>query len=215
MNTADTYITQPAAERVLAENISFDDFLRQYDGQRVEWHAGKVVQAVTNNEQHQRILGFLYRLLSFYLELSERGDVYLAGLPMYIREDVSAREPDLMVILQANTSRIKDRYLQGPADVAVEIVSPGSTTLDRGVKLMEYEAFGVPEYWLIDPLRSEVSFYHLPPGENSHYQRLERASDGYLASQVLPEFRLKPGVLWQEPLPDGLAILEMAKAMLL
>jgi Uma2 family endonuclease len=205
---------QPDTEQILAEDIAFADFLTQYNGQRVEWHAGKVIQKVTNNEQHQRILGFLYRLLSFYLELSERGSVYLAGLPMYISDDVPAREPELLVVLNEHQDRIKEQYLDGAADIAVEVVSPGSTTLDRGVKLTEYESAGVPEYWLIDPLRREVAFYYLSSDERSHYQRIEPGADGLLVSHVLPNFTLKPNTLWMTPLPAGTKILEMAKTML-
>ena len=43
--------------------------------------------------------------------------------------------------------RLTDSHLSGPADLAVEIVSPDSLGRDRGDKFAEYGAAGIPEYW--------------------------------------------------------------------
>lgn len=199
------------AQPIIAENVPFKAFLVTYEGQRVEWHAGKVVKQVTNNTTHNLIQGFLYLLLNFYLEFTVSGKVLLAGIPMYISDDQPAREPDLMVVLNANLERLKAQYLDGPADLVVEIVSPGTGHVDRGAKFEEYERAGVGEYWLIDPLREDVWVYHL--GEKGHYQRIEPDANKRLASIVLPGFVLDPAVFWQEELPSGMAIVEMAQAM--
>ena len=45
--------------------------------------------------------------------------------------------------------RVHRTYLDGPADLVVEIVSPESAGRDRGEKYYEYEAAGIPEYWLL------------------------------------------------------------------
>jgi Uma2 family endonuclease len=50
------------------------------------------------------------------------GEVLLAGVPMYISDQQPAREPDLLIVLNANRQRIKANYLAGPADLVVEIV---------------------------------------------------------------------------------------------
>ena len=50
-------------------------------------------------------------------------------------------------------------YLDGPADVVVEIISPESRLRDRGEKFAEYEMGGVREYWLIDSERHEADWY--------------------------------------------------------
>ena len=49
--------------------------------------------------------------------------------------------------------------MDGPADVVIEIISTGSRSTDRRTKFAEYEQLGVPEYWLIDPLRRQAEFY--------------------------------------------------------
>ena len=95
--------------------------------------------------------------------------------------------------------RVKGAYLDGPADLVVEIVSPESDERDRGEKLREYEAGGVLEYWLADPLRQAASFHRLGPDGRYHAGSLD--ADGFYHSAVLPGFRLRAAWLWQRPLP--------------
>lgn len=39
----------------------------------------------------------------------------------------------------------------GPADLVVEILSPGTARRDLTTKRKDYETFGVREYWIVDP----------------------------------------------------------------
>lgn len=196
---------------ILAQNLSFEDYVVQYEGQSTEWHAGKVVQKVSNNTQHQLILGFLYTVMTLYLSSKQSGEVYLAGLPMYISDDVPAREPDLMVVLKHHSDNVKSNRLEGPADIAVEIVSPGSGTDDRATKLFEYEKAGVPEYWLIDPIRKEASIYIF---DNDKYVRHPEDDKKRLQSTILGGFVLDATILWQDNLPQGFEVLPLVEAML-
>lgn len=192
--------------------LTFDDFLTQYNSQQVEWHMGEVIAKVTNNTRHNAIMGFLFQLLNLFLDINGIGKVILAGVPMYLGDDKPAREPDLMVILNDNLPNLKEKYFAGAVDIAVEIVSPGSVTIDRGAKFIEFEQAGVREYWLIDPLRQEAIFYHL--NDEGYYKRLDLNEDGELVSQVLTGFALDPNILWQEQLPEGMAVVKMAQALI-
>lgn len=208
----DQFYPEIQEQITLAEGISFEDYLVQYEGQNTEWHAGKVVQKVSNNSRHQIILLFLSTLLTLYLSSKKTGKVFLAGLPMYINDNVPAREPDLIVMLTSQLERIKRSRLEGPADIAVEVVSPGSGTEDRATKLFEYEDAGVTEYWLIDPIRKEASIYVL--NDEGKYERHPEDSQNRLQSTVLDGFVLDATILWQDELPEGIEILPMVEAML-
>ena len=120
---------------------------------------------------------------------------------MKLAESQSAREPDLMVVFKERTSIIKRTSIEGPADLVVEVVSPESDERDHGIKLIEYEAGGVPEYWLVDPLRRTMTIYALN-ADTKRYGYTQTDIRGRLVSQVLPNFALDPRLLWQEPLPD-------------
>jgi Uma2 family endonuclease len=116
-----------------------------------------------------------------------------------------------MVVLKTNYARIKPTYLDGPADIVVEIVSPGSDSVDHGDKLVEYESAGVPEYWLIDHRRKDTLIYVLDP--EGRYRRLDPDDKGRLVSSLLPGFALDPAILWRDDLPEGPALIELVQAM--
>ncbi len=200
------------APKILEENVPFADFLERYEGQRVEWHAGAVIEKMSNNTTHNIILLFFAQLLGFYLDMKGLGRVILAGVPMFIRDDQPAREPDLLVVLNEHAERITPQYVNGAADLVVEIISPATGHVDRGEKFTEYEAAGVREYWIIDPQRHEVLLY--VSNEAGLYQRQEVTADGKFASIVLPGFSVDPAVLWQEEVPQGMAIVQMVQGMI-
>src|SRR5438105_423494 len=111
----------------LQEKLSFQDYLKAYDsieGARTEWVAGEVaVYATSNNIRHQRLVLFLASLLDSLLRAKQAGEALLAGIPMYLGDDKPAREPDVLVVLAEHRERLKATYLDGVADVVIEVVS--------------------------------------------------------------------------------------------
>jgi Uma2 family endonuclease len=166
---------------------------------------------MSNNTHHQDILRFLAVLFDLFLSSRALGKLLLAGVPMYLGTDKPAREPDLMIVLNDHVSRIQATYLNGSADIAVEVVSPESDEPDHGAKLIEYEAAGVSEYWLIDPIRTQADIYVLD--SNQHYRRLSPDADGQLHSVVLPGLSLYPRLLWQDNLPGATEIVLLVEQM--
>ena len=60
-----------------------------------------------------------------------------------------------------------------PPDLAVEVLSRSTETRDRGRKMQTFARFGVPEYWIVDPVANTLEIYVL---EGSGY-RLAGAYD--------------------------------------
>jgi Uma2 family endonuclease len=156
-------------------------------------------------DDHQFILGFIYRLIMEIVDEYQLGAVYLAPFVMHLPSRPSGREPDLCFVSTANLVHATPTYIDGPADLVVEIVSPDSVTRDRRDKLAEYQAAGVPEYWLINPLRKEARFYLL--GDDGTYQLTVLDEHGIYTSRALPGFRMRVSWLWQTPLPTRAAAL--------
>jgi Uma2 family endonuclease len=205
--------------QVDGETISFEDFLKKYDGVRAEWIVGRVEVHVTNNVAHQMILLFLSGVLNTYLEFRTIGKLLLAGIVMYLGEDRPGREPDLMVVLNEHLDRIHSTRLNGTADIAIEIVSPESVERDYGKKFIEYEEAGVSEYWLFDPLRQVADIYVLTEVEEEgktvyRYFRAKPDEAGHIKSTLLPDFALDPTILWRDELPGGKTIYEMVQNMI-
>ena len=179
---------------------TFEQFLAWCgEDTRAEWVDGEIVLMSPARLDHQDVLRFIARLVSAFVEAHGLGFVYFAPVVMRLPTRPSGREPDLLFVASQHADRLRDTYVDGPADLVVEIVSPDSEERDRVEKLSEYEAAGIAEYWLVDLPRREAVFYRL--GEDGRYRSTALDSDGSYRSRVLPEFRLRVAWLWQRPLP--------------
>lgn len=184
--------------------LSYDDFLRVVpEGRNLEWVDGEVIAMSPVSSRHQQIAGFLIALFQHYVEHRRAGIVRFA--PFQMKLDRSGREPDVMYIAEEHRDRLKRNHLLGPADLVVEIVSPESQERDRVQKLAEYERNRVPEYWLIDPDRKEVTIHLLE--EDGRY-RLADLGDGVIRSRAMDGVWIRVEWLWQEPPPPLLWVLK-------
>jgi Uma2 family endonuclease len=111
----------------------------------------------------------------------------------------------IFFVASENRGRIKTNFLDGPADLVIEVISPESLQRDRGEKFFEYEQGGVREYWLIDPLRRQADFYIRGDDELYHAGAIV---DGIYRSEVLKGLWLRVGWLWQGPLPSVLGVIK-------
>ncbi len=180
--------------------ISFEEFLAWADEDTLaEWVDGELRIMSPASADHQRVRDFLLTLLRLFVEAHRLGEVFSAPFLMRLPTRPSGREPDLLFVASSHANRLRETHLDGPADLVVEIVSPESEARDRGEKLVEYEAAGIPEYWLIDPLRQDAVFYRR--GDDGRYRPVPIDPDGVYQSAVLPGFRLRIAWLWQRPLP--------------
>ena len=199
---------QPAQERRL--KMSYEEYLAWEDeGAHGEWVDGQVIVFMPPTVLHQRIAGFLYYLLSSYVQLFDLGEVLAAPIEMQVIPGKVSREPDVLFVARAHLDRLTPERLVGPADLVVEIVSDSSVGRDRTDKFYEYQEGGVPEYLIVDPRpgRRRVDFYRLA-AEGTYLAVLPDA-EGRYHSSVLPGFWFDPEWLWREPLPNALTVLAM------
>jgi Uma2 family endonuclease len=200
-----------ASERATPPWVSFEEFLVWTDEDtHAEWVDGEIIRTSPVSLEHQDLLDFLSRIVRAFVEAHQLGRVYFAPVLMRLPTRPSGREPDLLFVANEHVDRLRETYLDGPADLVVEIVSPDSDRRDRGEKSLEYEAAGIPEYWLIDPLRSEALFYVL--GEDGRYHPGPVDADGFYHSTVLRGFRLRVAWLWQRPLPPVNEVVQLIEA---
>ena len=177
--------------------MSYEEFLEWADEDTLaEWVEGEVIMASPASSRHQAISSFLESVLSLFSNARGLGTVLRAPFQMKLAN--SGREPDLLFVSAEHVSRLGKTFLDGPADLAVEVLSPESIGRDRGDKFIEYAHGGVPEYWLIDPNGGWADFYRLAEG---HYHLSFEGKEGRYDSLVVPGFWLDVEWLWQEPLP--------------
>jgi len=187
--------------------VTFEEFLSQADeDMRAEWIDGEVVMLAPASSWHQDLCDFLTALLRLYAEATSKGYVRSAPFLMRTGTDLPAREPDVVFVSRERADVIKESYLDGPADLVVEVVSPESRSVDRGEKFSEYEAGGVREYWMIDPQRKRAEFYQL--NEEGFLEPALVGGDRTYRSRVLEGLWVKIDWFWQEPLPPLLSVLK-------
>ncbi len=187
--------------------MSFEEYMAWGDeDRRSELVNGKVMVMSPISRTHQEIANFLTAILKIYTEEKDIGHILTAPFAMRIG-NTTVREPDLLFVSKTHQDRLTNTYLNGPADIVVEIISSESIGRDRGDKFVEYESAGIPEYWLIDPIRQQVEFYQLT---GSHYQFINPA-EGIYNTTLLPDFFLQTDWLWQDPLPPVLNVLKQLR----
>lgn len=184
--------------------MTYDEYLAWYDrgaGRRGEWVDGEVIEFLATGYRHERLLTFLVTMLNIVVRRRRRGLVLGCGYELRTREG-SAREPDLMVVLNEHMDRVTERRLVGAADLVVEVISPDSVARDRRDKLAEYAAAGVPEYWVVDPREGREGFELFALGEEGYYLAVQPDAAGRAHSSLLPGVWFEAAWLTADELPD-------------
>ena len=185
--------------------VSYDEFLEWADEDtRAEWVDGDIIFMSPISDAHQDIVEFFLTLLRHHVEHHEEGWVRSSTFQMKLDVIPSGREPDIVYLREEHRDRMTGTYIDGPADLTVEVVPPESGPRDRGEKFYEYEAAGVPEYWLVDPDREELLVYRL---QDDRYKIAFEGREGRVDSAVVDGFWIEAEWLWRETLPPVLDVL--------
>ena len=190
---------------VAAPRMSEDEFvawaLAREDN--AEWVDGEVIPMSPAAVRHVEIVLWLGHLLDLYVLANGLGKVFGSELMVRLQHArVSRRVPDLMFVSTANLGRLQTNHLEGPPDLAIEVVSPESRNRDWGDKFAEYEAAGVLEYWIIDPKTETLQA--LFRNSDGKFIPVELDANGVLHSATVPGFWIRPTWLWQAELPNAL-----------
>lgn len=198
--------TPESSQALRPDKISYAEFLAQdFEGVIAEWVNGEVITRVVSLA-HQRLVTFLTRMLSDWVESQNAGEVFSEPFQMKTSSELPGRSPDLFFVATKRLAKLKKHYYDGPAELVIEVISPESRSRDRGEKFYEYEQGGVKEYWLIDPQRQQAEFYQR--SKKGIYQMIQPNAQGRYESAVLKGFWLRVDWLWQEPLPPLMKILK-------
>jgi Uma2 family endonuclease len=134
---------------VLFRSLDAHAFFRLPAGERkLELFAGDVVMSASALNSHQRFLGRLFGVLDAWVEARGLGRVFPEPNLRLAPEWVPI--PDLAFLATAALHRDLDSHIDGPVDLAVEILSPSNTATDRVTKYEAYARYGVGWYWIVD-----------------------------------------------------------------
>ncbi len=116
----------------------------------IEYSHGHLEVHEVPTTSHQRILLFLYNLLSQFVNARKLGEVLVAPLRIKLGPE-KYREPDIVFMSAEHASRRGEEYWLG-ADLVMEVVSEGDRNRERDLqkKREEYALAEIPEYWIVD-----------------------------------------------------------------
>ena len=134
------------------------EYLALDSNRLVEFSHGRLEVLSMPSDTHQSIVGFLYTVLLAFVQQTS-GVVRFAPLRLRLWPG-KIREPDLMLLRDANDPRRQDAYWTG-ADLVVEVVSEDDPDRDLITKRLEYAQAGIPEYWIIDPRNDTITVLRL------------------------------------------------------
>jgi Uma2 family endonuclease len=120
------------------------------DGRRYEILDGELSVTPAPSVDHQIVLANLFRILDAHVRARNLGIVLFAPLDI-ILTDANIVQPDLIYLDHERMSRSSRRGIEGAPTLLVEVLSPGTTGVDRNVKRALYARQGVPFYWIVDP----------------------------------------------------------------
>lgn len=141
------------------------------DGVAYAKEGGSQEIAPPSSRRHQEVVGELFFQIANFLR-GKPCKVYVA--PFDVRLSPGQRrdtvvQPDISVI--SNLSKLDDQGCEGAPDWIIEVSSPASSRLDTVRKYLLYEACGVREYWIVNPMAETVMVFRL--GEDGRYGRLQ------------------------------------------
>jgi len=163
---------------------SVEQYLNLNTNHLVEFSDGVLEFLPMPTEFHQLLMLYIYNALKEFVLARRLGMVMTA--PMKVRVDERHfREPDVLFMRAEHASRRGNPYWDG-ADLVVEVVSPDDPDRDFEDKRREYAQAGIPEYWIVDPMRRTVHVLTLTGREYVEHGRfVER---GIAASALLDGF---------------------------
>lgn len=172
---------------------------------RAEWVDGELAMMSPVSFDHAAMNVWLSSVLSGFAAEKNLGVVVGPEFMVRLRDGKSRRVPDLLFVTESRRTLIRPTYLDGPPDLAIEIVSCDSQARDYREKYLEYEAAGVREYWIVDPFSKHIEAYSL--GDDGKFVRIDEA-EGKIASTVLEGFYLRNEWLWAAPRPTAMSLLK-------
>jgi Uma2 family endonuclease len=200
--------------QALRKLVTFDEFVAWYPETpqgRYELHDGVIVEMPPPTGDHEQVVGFL--ATKFTLEYSRLNLPYFIPKTAFVKplESESAYSPDVLILNRPNLVneplwKTESTVSQAASiPLLVEVVSTNWRD-DYLKKAADYEAVGIPEYWIVDyaalggrrfignPKQPTISIYTLVQDE---YQISQFQGDVRILSPTLPELNLTAEEIFQ------------------
>src|SRR5437588_11845889 len=107
--------------------FTFEDFcFLVREKQKADLIDGVIYMASPENFDAHRLFQLLYVLLVEFVEETDVGGVVVGSRVAFRIDGINGPEPDVAYVSPDHGHRLRPGYVEGPPDLAVEIVSPES-----------------------------------------------------------------------------------------
>jgi Uma2 family endonuclease len=139
------------------------------------------------------VSGNLFVILHAHVQERGLGRVYHAPIDVILAAD-SIVQPDLVFVAAGRESIITERAIEGPPDLAIEILSPASDRRDRVAKAALYARYGIRHYWIPDPVARTLEVYEV---EGAEYRRVAmHEGAARVRTALFPDLEIDLGRVW-------------------
>lgn len=164
--------------------------------QKAEFIHGEIVMHSPVRSEHNQISILFNLLLSAYCYKYNLGYVGFDKIMVHLTRN--SYEPDLCFFLPEKAQYFTPEQMLFPApDFIVEILSPSTEKTDRGVKMKDYAAHGVQEYWLVNPKNRTIEAYHLQ-ADMTFWKGYTFGMEQFIQSKVVQGFRIPVGAVFHQ-----------------
>lgn len=180
---------------IASQIMSLEDYFNYDDdtNTRYELEDGELLIMPPESDLNLRIASFLF---AYFLQ---------QGIPSYrlrIGTEIvvtgtraTVRLPDLMILTEELATALKSASRSTvtmdmpPPQLVVEVVSPGKKNRDRDYryKRSQYQARGISQYWIIDPIEEQITVLSLVDGL---YEETIFKGNNAITSPILSELNV-------------------------
>lgn len=139
-----------------ALRFTYEDYLLLPEDRRYEILDGDLFMTPAPTPYHQVVSRNLGVLLLQHARLQGLGEVLFAPCDVVLSK-IDVLQPDILFVAAERLSIIGEKYIAGPPDLVVEVLSPATSDRDTGLKAKIYARFGVKELWIVDPETKTVA----------------------------------------------------------
>lgn len=189
----DPLLREEAARYESGDWVTYEEFLEltKSTEQRFELIDGVVYNLASPSYKHQQAVNELHG--TFYLWFKGKPCTPLTS-PFDItleksKTNICIVQPDLVVICDKDQIDAQGKY-KGTPDLVVEVLSPSTRSKDLIRKLDLYKQCGVKEYWIVDPMKEQVTVFTLSDGEIADMTYYSKAGGQFAESQLFKGLRV-------------------------
>lgn len=155
---------------------------------------GELITMPRPKPKHNHAIFYLGQVVDRWIRHLKLGTLFLDNDLILDEENALVYAPDLMFLLKEHEDHYRDEFVFGPVDLAVEILSPSERPYLQQRKFADYEAYGIPWYWILDPLGAEPTLREHQLVNGKYECRSEVAGAEWFEPGLFPGlvFRLPP-----------------------